>query len=632
MVTKRNEEQLRLKSLSRRALLLGAGQLGLFGIIAGRLYQLQVLESDRFTLLAEENRINLRLLIPPRGQIVDRFGTPLAVNEQNYRVVLTRERTPDVEATLDALSRIVRLTEADYARVLREIRRHRAFVPITVAENLSWEQVTRIEVNAPDLPGLSIEVGQKRIYPYGTTLSHLLGYVGAVSEADLQGSTDPLLQLPDVRIGKTGVEKSYDLALRGRAGTSQVEVNAVGRVIRELAREEGQPGREVVLSLDVGLQTYLQQRLMGEVAASAVVLDIDTGEILAMASVPGYDANLFARGISSADWKELSGDPLKPLSNRSISGLYAPGSTFKMVVALAAMEAGVNPRSTVYCPGVYTLGNAKFHCWRRGGHGHMNLVDGIKHSCDVYFYDVARRIGIDRIAEMAFKLGLGRMTGVDLPGERAGVIPTREWKLANIGEPWQGGETLVTAIGQGFVLSTPLQLAVMTARLAKGRAVVPHLMRGFRDQQPDDPLPQSHFPPIGLPQEHLDVILDAMNRVVNDRQGGTAYGSRIDEEGMAMGGKTGTSQVRRITLAERARGVTRNEDLPWHRRDHALFVAYAPVQAPRYACAVIVDHGGGGSKAAAPIARDILIEAQRRDPVGRPALPIVTASRSGREG
>ena len=345
-----NEELLRLKGLSRRALLLGAGQLGLFGLIAGQLYKLQVLESDKYKLLAEDNRINIKLLTPPRGQILDRFGQQLAVNEQNYRVVLTREQSPDVEATLDRLSQILPIGAEERARVLREAKRNRAFVPVTVTENLTWEQVSRIEVNAPDLPGIAIEVGQTRLYPYGAMLSHILGYVAVVSEQELQGSEDPLLQLPDFRIGKSGIEKSFDQALRGRAGRSEVEVNAVGRIIRELTRKEGQPGRELVTTLDVGLQNFCYQRLMGETAASAVVMDVTNGDLLALASVPSYDDNVFTKGISSADWKMLVEDPLKPLNNRTIAGTYAPGSTFKMVVALAALEAGISPASTVWCP------------------------------------------------------------------------------------------------------------------------------------------------------------------------------------------------------------------------------------------------------------------------------------------
>ena len=625
-----NEELVRLKQLTRRALILGGVQIAAFGGIAARLYHLQVEESDRFALLAEENRINVKLLIPPRGQILDRFGKQLAVNQQNYRVVLTSEQSPDVEATLEALGRLIAVGPAERERVLREVRRN-SFLPITVSENRTWEQVSQIEVNAPDLPGISIEVGQTRLYPYGAMFSHLLGYVAAVSEAELKESQDPLLSLPDFRIGKNGIEKTYDTALRGSAGTRQIEVNSVGRVIRELSRDEGKPGRDVVLSLDGGLQSYTYQRLMGETAASAVVLDIATGDVLAMASVPSYDANLFTMGLSSSDWKTLTEDTLKPMTNRTIGGLYAPGSTFKMTVGLAALEAGVSPDHTVFCPGVYSLGNARFHCWKRGGHGHMSLRDGIKHSCDVYFYDTARRVGIDKISEMAFKLGMGAATGIDLHSERAGVIPTRDWKLANFGEPWQGGETLVTAIGQGFVLATPLQLAVMVARLASGKLVTPHLSRGFRDQGPEDAAPPSLFAPLGVPPDHLAYILDAMNAVVNEK-GGTAGRAKIDVPGWEMGGKTGTSQVRRISMAERAQGVTRNEDLPWHRRDHALFVAFAPVGNPRYACAVVVDHGGGGSAVAAPIARDILLEVQQRDPLARPALPERPATQTASQG
>ena len=626
-----NEELIRLKSLTRRALILGGAQIAIFGGIATRLYHLQVEEAARYALLAEENRVNVKLLIPPRGQILDRFGKQLAVNEQNYRVVLTSERTRNVAATLDALERIVPIDAADRERVLREVGRN-IFIPITVTENLSWEQVSRIEVNAPDLPGISIEVGQTRLYPYGTMLSHILGYVAAVSETELKESEDPLLALPDFRIGKNGIEKIYDKQLRGSAGTRQIEVNAVGRVIRELSRNEGKPGRDLVVTLDSGLQAYAYQRLMGETAGSAVVLDIHTGDVLAMASAPSYDANLFTLGLSAGDWKTLTEDPLKPMTNRAIGGLYAPGSTFKMIVALAALEAGVSPSHAVFCPGVYRLGNARFHCWKRGGHGYVGMRDGIKRSCDVFFYDTARRIGIDRISEMAFKLGLGAPTGVDLHSERGGVIPTRDWKLANFGEPWQGGETLVTAIGQGFVLATPLQLAVMAARLANGgKAVTPHLSRGFRDQGAEDAAPATLFPPIGLPPEHLALILDAMNAVVNEK-GGTAGRAKITEPGWEMGGKTGTSQVRRITMSERAQGVTKNADLPWHRRDHALFVAFAPVASPRYACAVVVDHGGGGSAVAAPIARDILIEAQRRDPLARPALPEMAATQTASQG
>ena len=605
-----HDEHGRAKLFTRRALFLGAAQVGLFGALAGRMYYLQVVESQRYATLAEDNRINMRLIPPLRGRIVDRGGLPLAVNHANYRVVLVREQTGDISRTLDLLSQVIDISEHDRKRVLRDSGRRRAFVPLMLRENLTWEEVSQIEVNAPDLPGVSIEVGQTRYYPLGETLAHVLGYVAAVSEKELNG--DPVLELPDFRIGKNGVEKQYDLKLRGTAGNRHVEVNAVGRVIRELNRDEGRPGKEAILSIDAGLQNFAHQRLMSERSASTAVIDIETGDVLAHASVPSYDPNAFSLGLSSQQWRAWTQDPLSPLTNKTAAGLYAPGSTFKMIVALAAMEAGVGEGHRVFCPGHMTLGNARFHCWKRGGHGWMHLHDAIEQSCDVYFYDVSRKAGIERIAAMARRLGLGQKVGIDLPGEAAGVIPDRDWKLANFDEPWQGGETLVTAIGQGFVLSTPLQLAVMTARLASGKAVVPRFLRGYRD----DASAQAGPPPfadLDLPANHLAAVRRAMDAVVNDRRG-TARRSRIEQEGWEMAGKTGTSQVRRITLAERAQGVTKNEDLPWHRRDHALFVAYAPVEKPRYAISVVVEHGGGGSKAAAPIARDIMLETLRRDP------------------
>ncbi len=618
-----HDDSERSKSFTRRTLLVGGGQMLLFSVLAGRMYYLQVLESDRYRMLAEDNRINLRLLTPPRGRILDRFGVPMADNQQNYRVVMVREQTPDVRATLDALSGVVELSDYDYQRILRDMKRKRAFVPVTVKDYLTWEQVSRIEVNAPDLPGVNIDVGQTRDYPLGNAMTHFLGYVSAVSEKEQTG--DPMLELPDFRIGKQGVEKQYDLQLRGAAGTSHLEVNALGRVIREVKREDGKPGRDLVLTVDSELQNFVHERLSNERSAAAVVMDVRNGDVFALASVPGYDPNMFNVGLTTEAWHELVNDPLSPLTNKAIAGHYAPGSTFKMMVALAALEYGITPNFQAYCPGFLRLGRGRFHCWKRGGHGRVdNMYDGIKWSCDVFFYELSRKIGIDRIAAMANRFGLGSTVGIDLPSERGGLIPTREWKLANTGEPWQGGETLVSAIGQGFVLTTPLQLAVMTARIANGGlAVTPRLTRlpPAEPAKDADAPPEGApvFPSIGVPEAHLRVIHTAMNLVSNDPRG-TAYRARIKEKGWEMAGKTGTSQVRRITMAERAAGIVKNKDLPWRRRDHALFVAFAPVHDPRYACSVVVEHGGGGSKTAAPIVRDILIETQRRDPAATPPV------------
>lgn len=615
-----NEEQTRYQSFTRRSLLLGGGMAVGLAALSGRLYQLQVLDAERYRLLAEDNRISMRLLAPPRGEIIDRQGIPVAINRQNYQVLLVAEQARDYRAVLDRLAQLIEVTEEDRDRIERDVRRFRPFVPVRVRDSLTWDEVSSISVNAPDLPGISIEVGQTRHYPFGASLAHIVGYVGAVSEQDLIGQNDPMLELPGLRIGKNGVERTQDDLLRGSAGTSQLEVNAVGRVMQELSRQEGEPGRMIELTLDAVLQNYIQQRLMGERSAAAVVLDVHTGGVLGMGSVPGYDPEPFARGLSAAQWRALLEDPLNPLSNKAIAGAYAPGSTLKMVVALAALEAGIPPGERVFCPGHYEFGGHRFHCWRRGGHGHMNMHDSIVQSCDVYFYDVSRRLGMERMAAMARRFGLGSPVGIDLPGERGGVVPTEAWKLANIGERWQGGETLIASIGQGFMLSTPLQLAVMTARLVNGGlAVTPQVTRAIH--HPDGRVAAIDPPPgIGIAPEHLQVVVEAMEDVVMSGRG-TGRSAQIDIPGLEMGGKTGTSQVRRITAAERAAGVFRNEDLPWHRRDHALFVGFAPIGRPRYACAVVVAHGGGGSAVAAPIARDILIETQRRDPAADDPLP-----------
>ncbi|HER26442.1 MAG TPA: penicillin-binding protein 2, partial [Rhodospirillales bacterium] len=453
----------RHKLFSRRAAMLAGGKAALFSLLAGRMYYLQVVEADRYRTLADENRINFRLLPPPRGRIFDRFGIPVADNQENYRILLVPEQAPDVTETLTRLRHILPISDKEIKKLLREIKRTRSFVPVTLRENLKWEDVARIEVNTPDLPGLSIDVGQARYYPYPYELAHILGYVAAVSEKER--GDDPLLQLPGFRIGKSGIEKVYDKVLRGSSGSQQVEVNAYGRVIRELSRTEGQPGSRLELTIDSGLQTKILERL-GEESASAVVMDIHSGDILSMVSSPGFDPNAFNRGLSNKEWRDLVDNEKSPLINKSIAGTYSPGSTFKMIVALAGLEKGViTADSRIFCNGKLKLGNATFHCWKKYGHGSLKVLDAITQSCDVFFYETARRVGIERIGEMARRFGLGAKLGIDLHGEKPGLIPSDAWKRATIGAPWQQGETLITGIGQGFILTTPLQLAVMTSRL-----------------------------------------------------------------------------------------------------------------------------------------------------------------------
>ncbi len=610
----RRESQ-RPKHFGRRAVILAGGQAVLIGALSARLYQLQIVDSERYKVLSDENRINLRLIAPPRGRILDRFGAPLADNRQDYHLVLVAEQTGDIEATLATLTRLIALDEADRRHVIHAVRRRHSFVPVVVRANLSWDEMARIEVAIPELPGVSVEQGLTRNYPLGQTAAHAVGYVAAVSEQELTG--DPLLELPDFHIGKSGVEKSQDLTLRGTAGTRQVEVNAFGRTVRELARIEGEPGRDVVTGLDAAMQDFVTRRCSHEESAACVLLDAATGEVLALVSIPSFDPAAFSDGLSPQMWRQLSTDPRHPLTDKSIAGVYPPGSTFKPVVATGALAAGVlTPETSITCPGYLKFGDAVFHCWRRGGHGTLHLRDAIKESCDVFFYETAHRLGIDRLAAIAHRFGYGASLGLDIPGERPGLIPTREWNLATTGNSWQQGDTLIAGIGQGSVLATPLQIATMVARLVTGRRVTPRLVRelGIMTTAGDPAAPD--FPSLGIDRSARAVVLDGMNAVVNEL-GGTAYAARISEPGFAMGGKSGTSQVRRITQFERDHGLPKIDDIPWKERDHALFVGFAPVGAPRYVCAAVVEHGGEGAAAAAPICRDVLRAVQRRDPARR---------------
>ena len=613
----RNQDRYRV--LTRRALLLAGGELGLFGLLGWRMYQLQVRDAQRYQTLAEANRINVRLLAPHRGRILDRFGVPLAINQQSYRIELVPDQAGDLEQTLDAIADLIPLSEADRRRVLRDAKQRHGFVPVVVRDNIAWPELSRVEVNSPDLPGVGVAMGLSRRYPFGERVSHAVGYVARPSEEDLTG--DPVLELPDAQIGKAGIEKSQNEALRGTAGTSQVEVNALGRVVREIARDDGATGTDVALTIDMALQDFTQRRIASEEAATCVVLDAVTGEVLVMASSPSYDANDFVGGIRREVWDQLNADPHGPLYNKTIQGVYPPGSTFKPTVALAALEDGlITPDFQVTCTGSTKLGDAEFHCWWKDGHGTLDLHGGIKNSCDIYFYELAKKLGVDRIAEMARRMGFGSATGIDIPGERHGIAPTRAWKMATYGVPWQNGETLSVGIGQGYVGATPLQIATQVARLVTNRAVVARLVRPDGVMLPDHPFnPDAgagDFAPMGFAQRHLAAVMSGMDAVCNE-QGGTAYGARITEDGMTMGGKSGTAQVRHISQAEREHGLRKPDQIPWKERDHALFVAFAPVQAPRYVCAVVVEHGIGGSKYAAPIARDVLRECQKRDPARR---------------
>ncbi|MCD8496758.1 MAG: penicillin-binding protein 2 [Alphaproteobacteria bacterium] len=517
------------------------------------------------------------------------------------------EQTEDMQASLKRLKGLIELSDDEIKGTLERASKSAKFLKVEIKDNLDWEEVATIEVNLPDLPGISIDVGEVRDYPDGMPMAHLIGYVGAVSEREVKD--DPLLSLPGFKIGKTGVEKRFDEQLRGVAGASEVEVNVVGREVRELRNKPSQKGKRLMLTVDSSLQNFTQARLALERSASAVVMNAKTGEVYALASYPSFDPNVFARGIPSDVWEELLADAGHPLTNKAVAGQYPPGSTFKMVTALAGLEAGKISRHTRhYCPGFFNFGNARFHCWKQGGHGSVNVVRALAESCDTYFYEIANDVGIDRIAAMSRKLGLGKNLDFDLTEERPGLIPDKDWKRRELGQVWHPGETIVASIGQGYVQATPLQLAIMTARLVNGGFAVKPWLAGYVGDERQHP---GSWPALGLKKENLELVLQGMYEVVNTPKG-TALGSRINIEGQEMGGKTGTAQVKRITRAQREAGV-KNEDLPWKDRHHALFVGYAPVHDPVYVCSVVVEHGVGGSKVAAPIAKDLLMEAQKLD-------------------
>ncbi len=601
---------------TRRALIIAGAELAALGALGAKLYQVQVAEGARYALAAENNRLSARLIAPPRGRLLDRTGTPIGGNRTNWRALLIAEQALDVAATLDNFNRLVPLADHERARIERDLHRHRRFIPVTMREFLSWEEMARIEVNAPDLPGVVVDVGTTRLYPFGPTLAHLTGYVAPPSEDD--AADDPMLALPGMRVGRAGLEKHHDDALRGKAGMVQVEVNALGRVIRELDRQEGTPGAEITTTLDAGLQEMVLTRL-GEESASAVVLDTQNGEVLAMATNPSFDPSLFNSGVSQAQWAEWTKSRRTPLINKAVAGLYAPGSTFKMVVALAALEArSLTPAERINCPGYLDLGDARFHCWRRGGHGLLDLRGGLKNSCDVFFYETARRTGIDHIAAMARRFGLGTRLDIELPEQRVGLVPTRAWRISR-GHPWNLGDTVIHGIGQGFLELTPLQLATMAARLASGRAVEPHLTRSINGVlQPGSTA--ASWPSLGLPDHALRLVREGMWAVVNE-QGGTAPAAKLGLPDAQMAGKTGSTQVRRVSRELREHGNFNSAKLPWEFRPHALFVAFAPYDAPRYALSVVVEHGNAGAEAAAPIARDIMLEVLRRDPSGHGLAP-----------
>jgi len=567
-------------TFTRRAMVVGGLQGAIGALLVGRMGWISVAENEKYNLLSESNRVNLTLIPPRRGWIIDRNGRPLANNRTDFRVDLIPERVTDAENTIRSLAHLLALGDDEVERIKEELDKSAGFRPVQVAEKLSYDQFAAVSVRLPDLPGVSPSQGFSRNYPAGATVGHLLGYVGAASAKEYEERKNPLLITPGFKVGKDGLERAFDSELTGKPGAKRVEVTARGKIVRELTTRPDTPGNAIKLTIDAGLQEYAGRRLATQ-SGSVVVIDCHNGDVLAMASMPSFDPNSFSDGISHLEWDMLSKDDHVPLRNKTLQGLYPPGSTVKPMVALALLEAGISPMDTVNCPGAIRVGNTLFHCHKRRGHGSLNMRGAIAQSCDIYFYQMAQRIGMDRIASMARRVGMGQKFDLPFPSQSFGTVPDPAWKLKKYNQKWQVYDTVNATIGQGYMLINPLQMAVMAARLATGRQLMPNFIFGAHRPAPA---------PVGVNEEHLVTIRDAMSAVVNG--GGTGGAARIPLPGVMMAGKTGTAQVRRITMAERGGGVRSNASLPFKLRDHALFQGFAPFDNPRYAIACIIEHGG----------------------------------------
>ncbi|MBZ9648549.1 penicillin-binding protein 2 [Sphingobium sp. 3R8] len=567
-------------TFTRRAMVVGGLQGAIGAVLIGRMAWISVAENEKYSLLSESNRVNLTLIPPRRGWIVDRNGRPLANNRTDFRVDLIPQRVIDAETTIRHLAQLLNLEPDEVDRIREDLEKSAGFRPVQVADKLTYDQYAAISVRLPDLPGVAPSQGFSRHYPAGATVGHLLGYVGAATAEDYKARKDPLLITPGFKLGKDGLEKAFDRHLTGKAGAKRVEVTARGKIVRELTTRPDTPGNSIKLTIDAGLQEYAGRRLATQ-SGSVVVIDCHNGDVLALASMPSFDPNSFSDGISHLEYEMLSKDDHVPLRNKTLQGLYPPGSTVKPMVALALLEAGIGPQETISCGGAIRVGNTLFHCHKRRGHGPLNMRGAIAQSCDIYFYQMAQRIGMDRIASMARRVGMGQKFDLPFPSQSYGTVPDPAWKEKKYNQKWQVYDTVNATIGQGYMLINPLQMAVMAARLATGKQLMPNFIHNANRPQPAT---------VGATDEHLVIIRDAMNAVVNG--GGTGGAARSSIPGVMIAGKTGTAQVRRITMAERAGGVRGNSSLAFKLRDHALFQGFAPFDNPRYAIACIIEHGG----------------------------------------
>jgi penicillin-binding protein 2 len=576
-------------SFDRRSLVLGALQGGVGLLLATRMGYIALAQNEHFRMMSESNRVNLSLIPPRRGWILDRHDNPIASNRADFRVDLIPEKVIDTDKTLAELGKLLGLDAIKLQDIRDKLAEARGFQPVEAGSHLSEETYAALSVRMPDLPGVIPQRAFARWYPTGPSVGHLVGYVGPASAADYEREKNPLLITPGFKIGKDGLEKHFDVELRGSPGARRSEVTAGGRIVRDLETREDIPGKPIRLTIDGALQDYAARRI-GLESASVTVIDCQTGGILALVSMPAFDPNSFADGVGRLEWKMLQEDDHVPLLNKATRGLYPPGSTMKPMATLALQLHGVDPEERINCPGGYRLGSRYFRCDAR--HGPMDMRSAIERSCNTYFWTMANRVGYDAIAPVARQLGLGQQFDLPLSGQRKGIVPDAAWKMQRYHQAWSVADSLNASIGQGYVAISPLQLAVMTSRIATGRMLLPSLLRGGQGQGGAMPI----APALPFTPEQLAVPHDGMFRVVNGA--GTARGSQLKIGDIRMAGKTGTAQVRALT--------SRGNGGAWKTRDHSLFICYAPTDAPRYAMSVVVEHGTMGSRAAAPIGKDVM--------------------------
>ena len=571
-------------AFTRRTFVIGAGMGGIGTILAARMAYIAIAENERWVLESESNRVNLSLIPPRRGWILDRNGAPLASNRADFRVDVIPDRMDDAAETLGQLAGLLDLSQNAVADILKKIDEARGFQPIEVATGLDYDQFAAVSVRLPDLPGVVPQRGFSRFYPTGPTVGHLIGYVGPASAEDYEENPDPLLITPGYKIGKDALEKQFEEELQGEPGARRVEVTASGRIVRDLETREDKQGAPVRLTIDGPLQDYAARRI-GLESGSCVVMDVENGDILCMSSMPSFDPNSFSAGIGRVEYSMLRDDERVPLRNKVLKGLYPPGSTVKPMHCMAFLDAGVKPDEAIICGGGRRIGNRFFNCW--SNHGRVDMAKAIYQSCDSYFYHFAQQVGFDQVAKWAHKMGLGEEFELPVTSQFYGTVPDPAWKQRKYDQAWQPYDTVNASIGQGYYLVNPLQLAVMSARLATGNKVMPHLRM-------DDP--REEFEHFDFTASEIDYVRKAMSDVVNGP--GTAGRARLPLENIQMAGKTGTAQVVSLSISNGKTG-------PWKYRDHGLFVFFAPFDKPKYAGAVVIEHGGG-SGSAYPIARDVM--------------------------